>query len=177
MLLTIFIEKIKAIRVGSGFEPNIQMGPLINYEAASRYQNLVSDLRDSGAKFLYESERVRNSLIFGPTVAVSDRVDVRAFNEEIFGPLAVIYEFENDEEAIKKSNSTRYGLASYLFTESRQAIKKYTESLGFGIVCGNAGTFSNSVAPFGGFKESGVGREGGKYGLDEFLETKFVSIK
>ncbi len=175
--VSVFLSKVKAIKTGCGFEAGTQIGPLINYAAADRYEKIISDLKLSGAKFLHHKERDNESLIFEPTVAVSAKTDVRAFNEEIFGPLAVIYKFETDTEAIQQSNATNYGLASYLFTESRQAIKNYTNSLEFGIVCVNAGTFSNSVAPFGGFKESGVGREGGRYGLEEFLETKFVSIK
>ena len=175
--VSVFLRKVKAIKTGCGFEAGTQIGPLINHAAADRYEKIISDLKLSGAKFLHHKERGNKGLIFEPTVAVSAKTDVRAFNEEIFGPLAVIYKFETDTEAIKQSNATNYGLASYLFTESRQAIKNYTNSLEFGIVCVNAGTFSNSVAPFGGFKESGVGREGGRYGLEEFLETKFVSIK
>ena len=175
--VSIFLSKVKAIKTGCGFEAGVQIGPLINHAAADRYEKIILDLKLSGAKFLHHKERGNEGLIFEPTVAVSAKTDVRAFNEEIFGPLAVIYKFETDTEAIKQSNATNYGLASYLFTESRQAIKNYTNSLDFGIVCVNAGTFSNSVAPFGGFKESGVGREGGRYGLEEFLETKFVSIK
>ena len=175
--VSVFLRKVKAIKTGSGFEAGAQIGPLINCAAAGRYEKIISDLKLSGAKFLYHKERDNEGLIFEPTVAVSAKTDIKAFNEEIFGPLAVIYKFETDTEAIKQSNATNYGLASYLFTESRQAIKNYTNSLEFGIVCVNAGTFSNSVAPFGGFKESGVGREGGRYGLEEFLETKFVSIK
>ena len=175
--VSIFLSKVKAIKTGSGFEAGVQIGPLINHAAANRYEKLIADLKLSGAKFLYHKERTNGGLIFEPTVVVSVKTDVRAFDEEIFGPLAVIYKFETDAEAIEQSNATNFGLASYLFTESRQAIKNYTNSLDFGIVCVNAGTFSNSVAPFGGFKESGVGREGGRYGLEEFLETKFVSIK
>ena len=175
--VSVFLSKVKAIKTGCGFEAGAQIGPLINNTAADRYEKIISDLKLSGAKFLHHKERDNEGLIFEPTVAISAKTDVRAFNEEIFGPLAVIYKFETDTEAIQQSNATNYGLASYLFTESRQAIKNYTNSLEFGIVCVNAGTFSNSVAPFGGFKESGVGREGGRYGLEEFLETKFVSIK
>ena len=175
--MPIFLSKVKAIKSGCGFEAGVQIGPLINQAAANRYEKLISDLRLSGAKFLHHKERSNEGLIFEPTVVVSAKTDVRAFDEEIFGPLAVIYKFETDREAIEQSNATNYGLASYLFTESRQAIKNYTNLLDFGIVCVNSGTFSNSVAPFGGFKESGVGREGGRYGLEEFLETKFVSIK
>ena len=175
--VSIFLSKVQTIKTGSGFEAGVQIGPLINHAAANRYEKLISDLNLSGAKFLYHKERTNGGLIFEPTVVVSTKTDVRAFDEEIFGPLAVIYKFETDAEAIEQSNATNFGLASYLFTESRQAIKNYTNSLDFGIVCVNAGTFSNSVAPFGGFKESGVGREGGRYGLEEFLETKFVSIK
>ena len=175
--VSIFLSKVQTIKTGSGFEAGVQIGPLINHAAANRYEKLISDLNLSGAKFLYHKERTNGGLIFEPTVVVSAKTDVRAFDEEIFGPLAVIYKFETDAEAIEQSNATNFGLASYLFTESRQAIKNYTNSLDFGIVCVNAGTFSNSVAPFGGFKESGVGREGGRYGLEEFLETKFVSIK
>ena len=175
--VSIFLSKVQTIKTGSGFEAGVQIGPLINHAAANRYEKLISDLNLSGAKFLYHKERTNGGLIFEPTVVVSTKTDVRAFDEEIFGPLAVIYKFETDTEVIKQSNATNFGLASYLFTESRQAIKNYTNSLDFGIVCVNAGTFSNSVAPFGGFKESGVGREGGRYGLEEFLETKFVSIK
>ena len=175
--VSIFLSKVKAIKTGCGFEADVQIGPLINHAAATRYEELILDLRHNGAKFLHHKERGNEGLIFEPTVVVSTKTDVKAFSEEIFGPLAVIYKFETDSEAIKQSNATNYGLASYLFTESRQAIKNYTNSLDFGIVCVNAGTFSNSVAPFGGFKESGLGREGGRYGLEEFLETKFVSIK
>ncbi len=175
--LPLFLDKVRTIKTGPGLDADAQMGPLINEEAATRYRALISDLRKSGANFVYQNEKSERGLIFAPTVAIASTTDTRAFYEEIFGPLAVIYKFESDEQAIKHSNATNYGLASYLFTDCRHAIKKYTKLLDFGIVCVNAGTFSNSVAPFGGLKESGMGREGGSYGLEEFLETKFISIK
>ena len=110
----------------SGFDE--QIGPLINYAAANRYENLISDLKLSGAKFLHHKEGGNEGLILSPQW-LSRPNRCKGFNDEIFGPLVVIYKFETDAEAIRQSNATNYGLASYLFTESRQAIKNYTNLL------------------------------------------------
>ena len=155
--LSVFLSKVANLKTGCGFEADVQIGPLTNKAAANRYEKLIVDLK--GSEQFTPKRKSEEDLIFEPTVAVSARTNIRAFDEEIFGPLAVIYKFKTDSEAIQLSNATNYGLASYLFTESKQAIKYYTDSLDFGIVSVNAGAFSNSVAPFGGFKESGVGEK------------------
>jgi succinate-semialdehyde dehydrogenase/glutarate-semialdehyde dehydrogenase len=137
----------------------------------------LKDLINNGGKVWLDGRCSKDQpLLFYPTVVEAASDKVKAFNEEIFGPLAVLYKFEDDMDVISRANSTNYGLASYVYTKDREAIKKYTKLLDFGIVCFNEGSFSNPVAPFGGTKDSGFGREGGSYGLEEFLETKFTSI-
>ena len=172
-----FVNRAKKLAVGSGFDSDTQIGPLINKAARTRYLTILKDLINSGGKVWLDGKGSKDQpLLFYPTVVEAASDKVKAFNEEIFGPLAVLYKFEDDMDVISRANSTNYGLASYVYTNDREAIKKYTKLLDFGIVCFNEGSFSNPVAPFGGTKDSGFGREGGSYGLEEFLETKFTSI-
>ena len=174
---TAFVDKVKKLAVGSGFDPGTQIGPLINEAARTRYLTILKDLINSDGKVWLDGRSSQDQpLLFPPTVFEATSDTVKAFKEEIFGPLAVLYKFEDDVDVINRANSTNYGLASYVYTKDREAIKKYSKSLDFGIVCFNEGSFSNPVAPFGGTKDSGFGREGGSYGLEEFLETKFTSI-
>ena len=174
---TAFVDKAEKLVVGSGFDPDTQVGPLINEEASVRYLAILKDSINSDGRVWLNGRNSRDQpLLFSPAVVEAANDNIKAFKEEIFGPLAILYKFEDDADVINRANSTNYGLASYVYTKDREAIKKYTKLLDFGIVCFNEGSFSNPVATFGGTKDSGFGREGGSYGLEEFLETKFTSI-
>tara|TARA_E500000178_G_C17039005_1_gene765534 strand:- start:34219 stop:35664 length:1446 start_codon:yes stop_codon:yes gene_type:complete len=176
--LKVFLAQTSKLKVGNGSDANVSVGPVINPKALERLKGFIRDLLSNGARILLGSKEIygENNLV-SPIIIECDNDFVKAFNEEIFGPVAVLYKFKSDKEVISRANATEYGLASYLFTKDAKAIEYFCDDLEFGIVCVNSGTFSNPIAPFGGVKASGIGREGGSYGIDEFLETKFCSIK
>ncbi len=168
------------IKAGLGYEPDADIGPLINEAAYDKVKKHIDDAVEKGASVEIGGKRIEgyiNGYFFEPTILSGVNDDMVIMQEETFGPIAPIIEFNSIEEVIEKANSSRYGLAAYAFTENlKTAITAY-EKLEFGIVGINDGIPSTAQAPFGGLKESGLGREGGHHGLDEFLELKYVSIK
>ncbi len=174
MALTEAVEKLV---VGSGEAANTTIGPLINIEAIDKVKSLTSDAIAKGAKVLCGGQA--NSigpLFFDPTVLTGIKPGMALLDEEIFGPVAALMKFETEDEAIKIANDTPFGLASYVFTQNASRAWRVAEKLETGMVCVNEGIYSNEVAPFGGVKESGLGREGAAEGLDEYLETKFICL-
>lgn len=171
----IFTEKVKALRTGDGLEEGTQIGPLIDKKALEKVQNHVQDALDKGAKVANGGEKV-DGLIYEPTVLTGVTDDMLCMNEETFGPVAPISTFKTEEEAIQRANDTIYGLAAYLFTENLSRGIRMSEQLEYGIVGLNDGSPSSAQAPFGGFKQSGLGREGGHQGIEEFVEVKYISI-
>lgn len=171
----IFTEKVKALRTGDGLEEGTQIGPLIDKKALEKVQNHVQDALDKGAKVATGGEKV-DGLIYEPTVLTGVTDDMLCMNEETFGPVAPISTFKTEEEAIQRANDTIYGLAAYLFTENLSRGIRMSEQLEYGIVGLNDGSPSSAQAPFGGFKQSGLGREGGHQGIEEFVEVKYISI-
>ncbi|WP_319805530.1 NAD-dependent succinate-semialdehyde dehydrogenase [Cytobacillus firmus] len=173
-------EEVAKIKVGFGYEPDAEIGPLINEAAYKKVKKHIDDAIEKGAVIEHGGNRIKeysNGYFFEPTILSGVHEEMVIMQEETFGPVAPIIEFTSIEEVIEKANSSRYGLAAYAFTESlKTAITAY-EKLEFGIVGINDGVPSTAQAPFGGLKESGLGREGGHHGLDEFLEVKYVSIK
>ncbi|KAA0958600.1 NAD-dependent succinate-semialdehyde dehydrogenase [Planococcus sp. ANT_H30] len=178
-----FSQKLKQaagnLKVGNGLEEGVQIGPLVDKDGYDKVQKHVDDAIEKGAKVLVggNGRSENNAYFYNPTVLVDATSDMLVMNEETFGPVAPIMSFETDEEAVKLANDTRFGLAAYFFTESMSRGTYLSENLDYGIVGWNDGAPSTAQAPFGGMKESGVGREGGQEGLDAFLETKYVSIK
>ncbi|WP_211654667.1 NAD-dependent succinate-semialdehyde dehydrogenase [Planococcus alpniumensis] len=178
-----FSEKLKQatsqLKVGNGLEDGVDIGPLVDKDGYEKVERHVKDAIDKGAKVLIggDGQSENDAYFYNPTVLIDASEDMLVMNEETFGPVAPIMSFKTDEEAVKLANDTRFGLASYFFTESMSRGTFMAENLEYGIVGWNDGLPSAAQAPFGGMKESGVGREGGQEGLDAFLETKYISIK
>ena len=170
-------EAVKKLVVGSGDAAKTTIGPLINSEAIDKVKLLTSDAITKGANVLCGGKASdKGPLYFEPTVLTGIKSGMALLEEEIFGPVAALMKFETEDEAIKIANDTPYGLASYLFTQNASRAWRVAEKLETGMVCVNDGIYSNEVAPFGGIKESGLGREGAAEGLDEYLETKFICL-
>ncbi len=170
-------ERVRSLRVGDGTEPGVTVGPLINAEALAKVEDHVADAVGKGARVLIGGKRhARGGLFFEPTVLTDAITSMKITREETFGPVAPLYRFRNDSEAVTMANDTAYGLAAYFYSRDVGRIFRAAEALEYGIIGVNSGLISTEVAPFGGMKESGIGREGGKYGIDEFLEIKYLCV-
>lgn len=178
------LEKaVRTLKIGNGFEASVKIGPLINKKGHDKIHAQINDAILKGAKILIggKSKHVGKEdsvgYFFEPTILdlVTNKMDI--FYDETFGPVLPIIAFTNDEEVIKMANDTPYGLASYFFTESISRGFKVSEKLDYGMVGYNTGSISSVQAPFGGFKESGIGREGGHFGLEEYLEVKYICLE
>jgi len=177
----LFIEKfakaIQAIQVGNGMEAGISQGPLIEQAALEKVERHVADALSKGAKLIAGGKRsALGGTFYEPTILANVNNDMLITYEETFGPVAPIISFENDEDVVKLANNSQYGLASYFYSRDIGRIWKVAEALEYGIVGVNTGIISNEVAPFGGVKQSGLGREGSIYGMDEYLELKYVCL-
>jgi len=176
-----FAEKLVAavakLKVGHGVEPGVLQGPLINDEAVAKVESHIADALGKGARLLTGGKRhALGGTFFEPTVLADVTPAMRVAKEETFGPLAPLFRFSTDEEAIAMANDTEFGLASYFFSRDIGRVWRVAEALEYGMVGINTGLISNEVAPFGGVKQSGLGREGSKYGLDEYLEIKYLCM-
>lgn len=170
-------ERVRSLRVGDGMEPDAAIGPLINAQALAKVEDHVFDAVNKGARVLVGGKRhARGGLFFEPTVLADALPSMKITREETFGPVAPLYRFTKDSEAIAMANDTAYGLAAYFYSRDVGRIFRAAEALEYGIIGINSGMISTEVAPFGGMKESGIGREGGKYGIDEFLEVKYLCM-
>lgn len=168
---------IANLKVADGFHPEAVIGPLINEKAVEKMDVLLDDATAKGAKVLLGGTRHElGHCFFEPTLVTNITRDMRLANEEIFGPIAAVQTFETEDEAVARANDTNYGLAAYFFTRDIGRVMRVSENLEYGIVCSNSGVFSTEVAPFGGWKQSGIGSEGGKEGIADFYLTKFHSI-
>ena len=171
-------QKMAAMTIGPGTGDGIQVGPLIDRNAINKVSELVSDAVDKGARVLTGGQALdRPGYFYPPTVLADVPTSAKVFSNEIFGPVAPITSFSTDDEAVALANNTEYGLVSYLFTKDFTRALTIAERLESGMVGINQGIVSNPAAPFGGVKSSGLGREGGIEGIEEFLETKYVGIK
>ena len=176
-----FVQKFAAaaakIRVGNGVEPGVQQGPLIDAQALAKVGEHVTDALAKGAK-LESGGHVHalGGLFYQPTVLSNVHPDMLVMQEETFGPVAAVVRFHSEDEAIAAANDTDYGLASYFYSRDIGRVWRVAERLEYGMVGINTGIISNEVGPFGGVKQSGLGREGSKYGIDEYLELKYLCI-
>jgi succinate-semialdehyde dehydrogenase / glutarate-semialdehyde dehydrogenase len=171
-------EAVQQLKMGNGLDQGVEIGPLIDENAVKKVERHIEDAVEKGGKVVIGGKKADQykGFFFEPTVITNVTDEMLCMNEETFGPLAPITTFQNIEEVIQRANDTPYGLAAYVFTENISKAIQITEQLEYGIVGLNDGLPSVAQAPFGGFKQSGLGREGGHHGMEEFLETKFVSI-
>ena len=169
------VKEAEGLRLGNGLMRGVDQGPLINSEAIERLDALVQDAVSKGAKVITGGKRhALGGTFFEPTVLTGVTSDMRVTSEEIFGPLAPILTFRTEEEAIALANNTRYGLAAYFYTNDLNRFWRVSEQLESGVVGHNSGMISTEIAPFGGVKESGIGREGSHHGIAEYTELKYV---
>ncbi|MDX1576061.1 MAG: NAD-dependent succinate-semialdehyde dehydrogenase, partial [Kiloniellales bacterium] len=168
---------VKELKVGNGLEEGVSQGPLIDQAALEKVEEHLSDATGKGAQVVTGGARhERGGTFFQPTVLTEVTPDMKVTQEETFGPLAPLFRFKTDEDAIRLANDTEFGLASYFYARDLGRVWRVAEALESGIVGINTGIISTEVAPFGGVKESGIGREGSKYGIDEFLEIKYLCM-
>jgi len=173
-----FKEAVSTLSVGEGLEEGVSVGPLINQAALTKVQALLADAVGKGARLeLGGKPHSRGGTFFEPTVITGMRADMAMATEEIFGPVAPVFSFRTEEEVIALANATDYGLAAYFYGRDVNRIFRVAEALAFGMVGVNTGLISTAVAPFGGIKESGFGREGSRYGIDDYLEMKYICLQ
>jgi succinate-semialdehyde dehydrogenase/glutarate-semialdehyde dehydrogenase len=170
-------ERMGSLKVGRGTEEGVEVGPLIDADQRSKVAELVDDAVGKGASAVVGGSMLDGAgYFYEPTVLGGVTPDARVLKEEIFGPVAPIASFGSEEEAVAAANDTEYGLVAYVFTRDLKRALRVCESLETGMIGLNQGMVSNAGAPFGGVKQSGIGREGGNEGIDEFLETKYVAV-
>ena len=168
---------VAKLTVGPGLTSEATQGPLINEKALEKVEMLVADALEKGAKILCGGKRsALGSTFYEPTILTDINTGMRLAHEEIFGPVAPLYRFETEDEAIAMANDTPFGLAAYFYSRDIGRVWRVSEALEYGIIGANEGIISTEVAPFGGVKESGIGREGSKYGIDEFVEVKYMCL-
>ena len=172
-----FAKALSIIKVGNGMEAGITQGPLIETAALEKVQKHVADALSKGAKLITGGKQsIEGKNFYEPTILANVNSQMLITYEETFGPIAPIIPFESDEEVIQLANSSQFGLASYFYSRDIGRVWKVAEALEYGMVGVNTGLISNEVAPFGGIKQSGLGREGSVYGMDEYLEMKYVCV-
>jgi succinate-semialdehyde dehydrogenase/glutarate-semialdehyde dehydrogenase len=170
-----FVAAVKKLKVGNGFEEGVTIGPLINRKAVEKSQSLLADTLKRGATLLCGGDGDKaGENFFQPTVVGNVPADSHILEEEIFGPVAPLVIFENEDEVVHLANNTIYGLAAYFYSENPQRIWRVAENLEYGMVGINTGLISNEVAPFGGIKQSGLGREGSEHGIEDYMEMKYL---
>jgi succinate-semialdehyde dehydrogenase/glutarate-semialdehyde dehydrogenase len=170
-------ERVAALPVGDGFTPGVQQGPLIDTDAIAKVKQHIGDAVAQGATVMTGGEPHQlGGTFFQPTVVRDVTAAMRFAQEETFGPVAPLFKFETEDEVVARANDTIFGLASYVFTQDYARIWRISEALEYGMVAINTGLLSNEVAPFGGVKQSGLGREGSRYGIEDYLEMKYVCV-
>jgi succinate-semialdehyde dehydrogenase/glutarate-semialdehyde dehydrogenase len=169
------VEAVKKLKVGNGFEPGVLQGPLIDQAAVEKVEEHIQDAVSKGGRVLLGGKRhLLGQTFFEPTVLADVTPKMKVASEETFGPVAPLFRFQTDEEALRMANDTEFGLASYFYSRDIGRIWRAAEGLECGMVGINTGLISNEVAPFGGVKQSGLGREGSHYGIEEFLDIKYL---
>ncbi len=168
-------ERVKALKVGVGTDAGVTQGPLIDAAALAKVEEHVADATKQGATVALGGRRhALGGTFYEPTVLTGVTAEMKIFREETFGPVAPLIRFSSDAEVIELANRTEFGLASYFYSRDIGRIWRVAEALEYGMVGVNTGLITTEVAPFGGMKQSGLGREGSKYGIDEFVEVKYV---
>jgi len=169
--------KASGLRVGPGTVAGVEQGPLINPESVARVEAHIADALGKGARLLAGGTRhALGGTFFQPTVLADVTPDMRVTREETFGPVAPLFRFDTEEAAVAMANATEYGLAAYLYSRDLGRVWRVSEALEYGMIGINSGIVSTAVAPFGGIKQSGLGREGSRYGIEEYLEIKYLSL-
>ena len=176
-----FVEKlaakVKALKVGNGTEAGVTTGPLIDEHAVAKVEEHVTDAVAKGARVVVGGKRhALGGLFYEPTVLANVTTSMKVTNEETFGPVAPVFRFKTEQEAVQMANDTEFGLAAYFYARDIGRVWRVAEAIESGMVGINVGIISNEVAPFGGVKQSGLGREGSKYGIEEFLEVKYLCM-
>jgi succinate-semialdehyde dehydrogenase/glutarate-semialdehyde dehydrogenase len=170
-------EKVGQLKVGNGFAEGVTTGPLIDAKAIEKVKEHVADAVSKGAKIaLGGTGAEAGELFFQPTILTGVTTDMKVATEETFGPVAPLFKFETEEEVVELANATEFGLASYFYSKDIAKIFRVAEALEYGMVGVNTGLISTEVAPFGGIKQSGLGREGSKYGIDDYTEIKYICL-
>jgi succinate-semialdehyde dehydrogenase/glutarate-semialdehyde dehydrogenase len=170
-------EAVRALKVADGMIEGAQQGPLINMKAVEKIEEHIADAVQKGARVALGGKRhALGGTFFEPTILTDVTPEMKVAREETFGPLAPLFRFKTEEEAIRMANDTEFGLASYFYSRDIGRIWRVGEALEYGIVGINEGLISTAVAPFGGVKESGLGREGSKYGIEDYLEIKYLCM-
>jgi succinate-semialdehyde dehydrogenase/glutarate-semialdehyde dehydrogenase len=168
-------EKIKALKVGKGTEAGVNIGPLIDEQGLKKVEEHVADALAKGAKLVLGGHKLEGRF-FEPTLLTEMKSTMKVAREETFGPVAPLFRFKTEDEAIAQANDTEFGLAAYFYGRDVARVFRVAEALESGMVGINTGLISTEVAPFGGVKESGLGREGSKYGIEEYLEIKYLCL-
>ncbi len=172
-----FVKAVAGLKVGNGAEAGVTQGPLIDDAAAEKVAELVADAVKKGATVAIGGKpHSLGGSFYEPTVLTGATTAMRFTYEEIFGPVAPLYRFKTEDEAIALANDTNYGLAAYFYSRDVGRIFRVMEALEYGMVGVNEGLLANEAVPFGGIKESGLGREGSKYGIEDFLEIKYACL-
>ncbi len=172
-----FAAKVAQLKVGNGAEPGVIVGPLVEESAVEKVEEHIADALGKGAKLIEGGKRHElGGLFFQPTVLTEVTPQMVVAREETFGPLAPLFRFKTDDEAVAMANDTEFGLAAYFYARDVGRIFRVAEAIEAGMVCVNSGILSNEVSPFGGVKQSGLGREGSKYGIDDYLEIKYLCL-
>jgi succinate-semialdehyde dehydrogenase / glutarate-semialdehyde dehydrogenase len=170
-------QAVSILRVGPGDEPEINQGPLINMNAVKKVENHIADAMAKGAKLITGGKRHQlGGTFFEPTIITEANTSMQIAREEIFGPVAALFRFTTEAQAVALANDTPFGLAAYIYTRDLGRTWRIAEALEYGIIGINSGIISTEIAPFGGMKQSGIGREGSKYGIEEFIEVKYLCM-
>jgi succinate-semialdehyde dehydrogenase/glutarate-semialdehyde dehydrogenase len=176
-----FVEKlaakVKEMKVGDGTEDGVVQGPLINEDALDKVEEHIADALEKGASLVTGGSRhALGGSFFEPTLLRDVTRDMKVAREETFGPVAPVFRFEDEADVIAQANDTEFGLASYFYARDLSRVWRVAEALEYGMVGINTGILSTEVAPFGGVKQSGLGREGSRYGIDDYVEVKYLCM-
>jgi succinate-semialdehyde dehydrogenase/glutarate-semialdehyde dehydrogenase len=170
-----FAQATNQLIVGDGMQADVTIGPLINKKALQKVERLVQDATEKGARVLTGGKAISDTF-YAPTVLAEVPVHMDINREEIFGPVAAVSAFDTEAEVIQQANDTPYGLAAYFYGRDISRVFRVSDALEYGMVGVNTGIMGTAIAPFGGIKESGIGREGSKYGIEEFMNIKYTCI-
>jgi succinate-semialdehyde dehydrogenase/glutarate-semialdehyde dehydrogenase len=170
-----FAAKVKAMKVGNGFEEGVVQGPLIEPAAIEKVEKHLKDAVDKGGRVVTGGHKLHGQF-FEPTVVADANQDMLCAREETFGPLAPVFRFKTEQEAVAMANATEFGLASYFYSRDVGRIFRVSEGLEYGMVGINTGLISTEHVPFGGVKQSGLGREGSQHGIEEYVEMKYLCV-